>query len=59
MSKGPSMQFKTVAGFERAVKVCEKHLSQKKWTKDSINGMLHFSSIKAEEKFMIVWSNLK
>jgi len=52
--KGPSTQFKTVAGFSKAVAICEK-----KNIKCRINpaeGMIHFKSIKEEERFSIAFS---
>ena len=56
--KGPSMQFKTVAGFERAVDTCKKYLDREQWWATEEEGLLHFLNSKAEERFMSIWSNL-
>ena len=56
--KGPSMQFKTVAGFERATDVCMKYLRRDEWWGEPDEGLLHFVNSKAEERFMSIWSNL-
>lgn len=52
---GPSMQFKTVAGFQKAVKICKKRLSSEDWWQNKEEGLIHFASVKAEEKFSIAW----
>ena len=52
---GPSMQFKTVAGFQKAVKICKKRLSSEDWWQNSEEGLIHFASIEAEKNFSIAW----
>ena len=52
------MQFKTVAGFERAMDVCMKYLRRDEWWGEPDEGLLHFVNSKAEERFMSIWSNL-
>lgn len=54
--KGPSTQFKTVAGFSKAVAICEK--KNIKCRVDPAEGMIHFKNIKEEERFSIAFTKI-
>ena len=52
--KGPSTQFKTIAGFSKAVAICEK--KKIKCRVDPAENMIHFETTKEEERFSIAFS---
>ena len=53
---GPSTKFKSTPAFGRAAAVCE--LENIECRLDPIANMIHFASIKEEEKFMIAWGKI-
>ena len=50
---GPSTKFESATGFGRAAAICE--LEDIECRLDPYENMIHFASIKAEEKFTIAW----
>ncbi len=50
----PRTQFKTVAGFAKAVALCEK--KGLKMRVDPAEGMIIWENAKEEEKFTIAWT---
>jgi len=56
---GPSTKFMTVAGFHQAVGICMMHLGPEEWRMNEEDLMIHFNSIKAEEKYSIIVTGLK
>lgn len=56
---GPSTKFMTVAGFHQAVGICMRHLGPEEWRMNEEDLMIHFNSIKAEEKYSIIVTGMR
>lgn len=56
---GPSTKFMTVAGFQQAVGICMMHLGPEEWMMNEEELMIHFNSIKAEEKYSIIVTGMR
>jgi hypothetical protein len=49
----------TVAGFHQAVGICMTHLGSEEWRMQEEERMIHFNSIKAEEKYSRIVTGMR
>lgn len=59
MFKGPSAKFMSQSCFHQAIGICMRHLQPEEWMIDDEELMIHFKSIKAEEKYSIIVTGLQ